>query len=98
MNPEELDVEITDLSPDEAPSQEVGDITDFINSIQQQNFNQANKHFEDIIGDRLQDTLDQAKIRLAGQMFNDQPEEDDSDLDISDEELDELLADEEDED
>ena len=55
-------------------------IEDLINHIQTQQYTDAEQAFNDIIGDRLQDKLDQAKIRIADQMFNAQQEVDDEDL------------------
>jgi hypothetical protein len=51
-------------------------IEDLLNHIQTQQYTDAEQAFNDIIGDRLQDKLDQAKIRIADQMFNAQQEED----------------------
>lgn len=55
-------------------------IEDLLNHIQTQQYTDAEQAFNDIIGDRLQDKLDQAKIRIADQMFNAQQEEDEEDL------------------
>lgn len=55
-------------------------IQDLLNSIENQKYTDAEQAFNDIIGDRLQDTLDQAKIRIADQMFNAQQEADEEEL------------------
>jgi hypothetical protein len=46
------------------------DIDDFIAAIQNKEYNDAEEKFNDMIGSRLQDTLDQAKARIAGQIYN----------------------------
>lgn len=56
-------------------------IEDLLQAIQDENFTQAERQFNDIIGDRLQDTLDQTKIKLADTIFNARQEvEDDEDF------------------
>jgi hypothetical protein len=40
-------------------------IEDFLKAIEDQNFTQAERQFNDLIQDRLQDTLDQTKARIA---------------------------------
>jgi len=68
-------------------------IEDLLKAIQDHNFTQAERHFNDIVGDRLQDTLDQAKVRIASAMYNEpEPEEDEE------EDLPEYEEDDEDED
>lgn len=68
-----------------------GPIEDFLKAIEDQNFTQAERQFNDIVGDRLQDTLDQAKARIAASIHNqvedEEPEEDEQeDYDYDDEE------------
>lgn len=51
-------------------------IDDFIKAIEKQDFTSAEKDFNDMIGDRMQTALDQAKVNVASQMYNDEePEE-----------------------
>jgi hypothetical protein len=45
-------------------------IGNFLDAIQQQDFTTAGKQFDDMVSDRLQDSLDQAKARIAGQIYN----------------------------
>lgn len=64
---------------------ERGGIEDFISSIETQNFTDAEAIFNGMIGDRLQATLDQAKMRIAGQIYNgeqeiEQPEDEEVDV------------------
>ena len=49
---------------------EKNDINDFLDAIQQKDFTTAGKQFDDMVSDRLQDSLDQAKARIAGQIYN----------------------------
>lgn len=71
-----------------------GPIEDFLKAIEDQNFTQAERQFNDIVGDRLQDTLDQAKARIAASIYNEvedeEPEEseDAEDFDQDDDEED----------
>ena len=64
------------------------DIEDFIQQINKQNFNQAEKSFKDMVGGRLGDMLDQQKAKLAGQIFTDVEPEISSE--VSDEEPEEV--------
>lgn len=60
-------------------------IEELLKAIEDQNFTQAERHFNDIVGDRLQDTLDQAKARIAASIHNqvedEEVEEEDDDYD-----------------
>jgi len=56
-----------------------GPIEDFLKAIEDQNFTQAERQFNDIVGDRLQDTLDQAKARIAASIYNEVEDGDDGD-------------------
>lgn len=60
-------------------------IEDFLKAIEDQNFTQAERHFNDIVGDRLQDTLDQAKARIAASLGQEEAEEEvDDDEEVDD--------------
>ena len=63
---------------------EVNPVEDFINALQQQNFNQAKSHFDSLINDKVQTRLDTEKVAMAQSIFNDQ---DDDVEDITDEEI-----------
>lgn len=54
---------------------EKNDINDFINAIQDKDFTKASGQFDTMVNDRLQDAMDQAKARIAGQIYNQEPEE-----------------------
>lgn len=61
-------------------------INDFINAIEKQDFTSAEKNFSDMIGDRMQDALDQAKVKIASSMYNDEePEEPEEVEEVEDE-------------
>ena len=56
-------------------------INDFLDAVQAKNYTSAGNQFNDMINDRLQDTLDQARVRIAGQMFNNETPEDETEID-----------------
>jgi len=75
-------------------------IEDLINSIQNKEYTDAEQTFNDIIGDRLQNALDQTKVRMANQMYNDAEEEydeEEGDEEMSDNEFDDDFEEEDDE-
>jgi hypothetical protein len=66
-------------------------IEDLLKAIETQDYTSAESQFNDLIGDRLQDTLDQAKVRIASGVFNGAEEseevgEEEVDYDFTDEE------------
>ena len=63
-----------------------------IDAIQQKNLAQAKAHFEDIIGDKVNASLEDEKIRLANVVYNGSTEEPDDEVEM---ELDELPTEEE---
>lgn len=66
---------------------------DLINDILAGNFNNAEKALHQSLLQKQNDVLDQEKIKIAGQIFNNiQPEEDDE---LSDEEIDNAAAEDE---
>jgi len=66
-------------------------IVDFMKSVEDQNFTSAEKQFNDMIGDRLQDALDQAKVKIAQSIYGGEaddmvePEEDEDFIDDTEE-------------
>lgn len=70
----------------------MSDIETMIGHAANQDFNAANDVFQELIGQRMTDALDQAKIEVAGQVFN--GEEEQLELDLEDEDFE---SDEEDE-
>ena len=73
---------------------------DLIDDILKGNLNAAENALHQTLTIKQNDALDQEKIKLSGQIFNNQPIEDDEDEDeeLSDEEIDDIVdgADEED--
>ena len=61
--------------------EEIGQAQQFIDALQQQNFNAAQTTFNSMLNDKLQARLDAEKVAVAGSIFND------ADGDIEDEEL-----------
>ena len=61
--------------------EETGQAQQFIDALQQQNFNAAQTTFNSMLNDKLQARLDAEKVAVAGSIFND------ADGDIEDEEL-----------
>jgi hypothetical protein len=56
---------------------------DLIQNALDQDFNKANQVFDTMMNDKMADLLDQAKVALAGQMFNgEEPEDEQLDLDF----------------
>ena len=70
-------------------------IEDLLTAIETQNYTAAEDQFNNLIGDRLQDTLDQAKVRIAGAIFNGE-EAEESEEEVGDDEVDYDFTDEED--
>ena len=64
-------------------------LNDLVQHALAQDFNKANKIFGDLMGTKIQDALDQEKIKLADQIYNgaeldDYPEEEEMDLEDED--------------
>ena len=51
-------------------------IQDLIKSSLEDDFNHANKIFGEVMTIKMTDLLDQEKVKMAGQVFNGEPEED----------------------
>ena len=69
----------------------------FIDQIQANNWNQAEKSFSDLVGGRLATALDQQKAKIAGQVFDttDVEFEDEEEVDLNQDDFD--IEDDEDE-
>ena len=71
------------------------DIEDMINNITNQDFSKSKTYFDAVMADKVSDSLEQEKIRMANKIFNlgkeEEQDEDveDEDDDFSDEEYDE---------
>ena len=59
-------------------------IEDLVRHSLDQDYNKANKVFGDLMSDKLNTVLDQAKMKIAGQIYNGDPE-DEEEIEIDDE-------------
>ena len=76
----------------------VGTIEDLVKHSLEQDYNKANEVFGTVMTTKLSDVLDQAKVKLAGQIYNGDPEDVDDPLEDEDfEEEDNEAADDENE-
>ena len=73
---------MTTMSGEPHPAAGIADMIDLAYS---QDFTKATEIFNDEIGQRMSAALDQAKIGIADQLFNDQEEIDDEELEAGDE-------------
>ena len=76
------------------------EIVDFLNNVTTKNFVEAEKQFSELLNDKLSSRLDDEKIRVADQVFNNVTTDDD-DLEMEDDvelssETEELEAEDED--
>lgn len=88
MADEDVIIDEIEAEPIQTASGAIGDL---INYISNQDFVSAESQFNDLVGSRLQDTLDQARIKISDEIFNaqqDLEDEDEDDLDLSDIDLD----------
>ena len=69
------------------------EINDFLDAVIDQEFSKAGPMFNELLGAKVNDALDQEKIAVADQVFNGAEVADEVEDDISDEELDAMLAD-----
>jgi len=88
---ETIDAEVEDIEEIEDQLDDPSaSIRDLIKSIEDENYSSAEKSFTSMLGDRLGDALDQTKMKIADQIFNNaEPEEDD--IDVDDEDIEALL-------
>ena len=68
---------------------DVGTIEDLVKHSLEQDYNKANEVFGTVMTTKLADVLDQTKVKLAGQIYNGDPEETDDPLEDEDFEEDE---------
>jgi len=82
--------EVDTMEPEVDQMAEPNDyVKDLINSAMAQDYNNANKIFGDVMTVKMDDLLDQEKVRLADQIFNgvEPDDEDDEDIEAEDEQL-----------
>jgi len=77
----------------------MGDIEELIQNALDQDYNKASDVFSQVMSAKTQEGLDQAKIKIAGQLYNgEEPDGEDEDLaSMSDEEIDDEIGDLDDE-
>lgn len=63
-------------------------IADFLKSVEDQNFVGAEAQFNDMVSDRLSDAMDQAKVKIASNLYGDGEPEADVEPDVEEEEVD----------
>lgn len=69
MADEDVVVGEVDADPIETPE---NPIVDFMKSIEDQNFTSAEAQFNDMVNDRLQNQLDQARAKIAGAIYGEE--------------------------
>ena len=88
------------MSEEQTP-ENVNTIEDLVQYSLAQDYNKANEIFGNVITTKLSDVLDQEKIKLAGQIYNDEPAEEEEpeeeDFEEDESEEDEEESEEEDE-
>ena len=62
------------------------EIADFLNNVTTKNYSQAEKQFSALLNDRLTDRLQSEKIKVAGQVFNNQNDEEIEEVELESEE------------
>ena len=82
------EVENNEETAVEVEASNVGNIDNFIDAIAQQNFNRAKEHFDNVLGDKMNDALEAERLSVADTIFNDAPEEPEMDLDDADDAFD----------
>ena len=76
------------------PEVEVNPMQTFVDDILAKNFAGAQTTFNDLLGDKLNDALDQEKISMAQQVYNgEEPDEDQLELELDDEQSEEEYED-----
>ena len=77
---------------------ETNPISNMIDYITQSEFQKANDIFNDLLGQRVSDSLDQEKIAIAQSMNSEEePEEDDDEMEVTDDEMEAAMDELEDE-
>lgn len=61
------------------------EIADFLNNVTTKNYSEAEKQFSALLNDRLTDRLQSEKIKVAGQVFNNQNDEEIEEVELESE-------------
>ena len=76
------------------PEAEVNPMQTFVDDILAKNFAGAQTTFNDLLGDKLNDALDQEKVSMAQQVYNgEEPDEDQLELELDDDQSEEEYED-----
>ena len=72
------------MSEEKQMPDNVDTIEDLVKHSLAQDYNKANEVFGNVMTTKLTDVLDQTKMKLAGQIYNDEPEDEDDPLEDED--------------
>lgn len=87
MSDNKPEVEVSDIA-NEVQEPVTISVTDLLSQVSGGDLNQANKTFAELIGDRVNDALEAEKVKVAGEIYNDQERDDD----VSEEDVEAALA------
>ena len=62
------------------------EIADFLNNVTTKNYSESEKQFSALLNDRLTDRLQSEKIKVAGQVFNNQNDDEIEEVELESEE------------
>ena len=68
----------------DATAQEENPLADLVKSSLDKDYNKANEIFNDVMTVKLADVLDQTKIKLAGQIYNGEPDDEELESEAED--------------
>ena len=85
------------MSEEKQMPDNVDTIEDLVKHSLAQDYNKANEVFGNVMTTKLADVLDQTKVKLAGQIYNGDPEDEDDPLEDEDFEVPEEIEDDEEE-
>ena len=83
------------MSEEKQMPDNVDTIEDLVKHSLAQDYNKANEVFGNVMTTKLTDVLDQTKMKLAGQIYNDEPEDEEDPLEDEDFEEDDEADEEE---
>ena len=86
------------MSKEDAVEQSTSQINDFIDAVAQENYTQASNYMEDILGVKMQDAIDQMKIKVSSDIGIEEAKKQSAFAKTDDEDEDEMDDDDEDED
>ena len=87
MSDNKPEVEVSDIA-NEVQEPVTISVSDLLSQVSGGDLNQANKTFAELIGDRVNDALEAEKVKVAGEIYNDQERDDD----VSEEDVEAALA------